>query len=229
MNYKLFVLSIPFLSTISFADQHLNAFSFKNSGMTMDYYPSTVSTAGNLNEIARFMADQLAQNRDSMNISQNPIAVTSIVNLQNFKKTNKVGLWLTENLMHELHTRGFKTIDFKTMPAIQVTPSGDFVLSREVEELRGKYNINQVLTGTFAEHENGVVINARLIDMETSVVVSSAQANISAAHYLRMMKNVADGVPKIVVEKKVIPAVKQHQVELRGEAFCKPSEPCFYK
>jgi len=223
------LLSLGMVS-VHAGNSHLNSFADNWSGHSVEYvHDGGLGTAGTLNEVTRFLVDQLAQNRDLKNLRDNPIGVTSIVKLNDFKETNKIGLWLTENLMHELHTRGFKPIDFKVMPAIQVTPNGDFVMSREVKELRDKYNINQVVTGTFAEYQHGVMINLRMIDMNTSVVTSSAQANISRATYLNLMSDVRDNRPKIVIEDKVIPAVTPNEVELRGKQFCDPSEPCFYK
>ncbi|MBT4300676.1 MAG: hypothetical protein HOD47_05515, partial [Gammaproteobacteria bacterium] len=162
------------LSPVTHASEILNDFSLKKDGSTVQYSNThRRSLAGELNKVSRLLTDQLAQNRDMKRISNTPIAVTSIVDLENFKSTNKIGLWLTENMMHELQVRGFNVVDFKMMPAIQVTENGDFSMSKLVKELRGKHNINYVMTGTFAEHPAGVLINARIVNMENSTVVSS--------------------------------------------------------
>ncbi len=185
----------------------LNDFAMMRPGLTMPYEQNAgVSVSGELNEISRFLVDQLTQNRDINSLSQNPIAVTSLVEMENFKSTNKIGLWLGENIMHELQIRGFKTIDFKMMPAIEVTPEGDFVMSKKVEELRGKYNINYVVTGTFTEYPDGVTFNARIVSMKDSVIASTAQAHISKPYYLRLQKGLNNTVKPI----------QQHEVELRG-------------
>ncbi|MBT3471643.1 MAG: hypothetical protein HN870_02085 [Gammaproteobacteria bacterium] len=187
--------------------QPLNDFAMVRSGITTPYQQNAgVSVSGELNEISRFLVDQLTQNRDINNLSENPIAVTSMVEMENFKSTNKIGLWVGENVMHELQIRGFKTIDFKMMPAIEVTSEGDFVMSKKVDELRGKFDINYVLTGTFTEYPDGVTFNARIVNMETAVVASTAQAHISKAYYLRLMKGL----------NNTSRPTRQHQVELRG-------------
>lgn len=149
----------------------LSDFAAFRSGITTPYQQNpNVSIPGELNEVSRFIVDQLTQNRDMKNMRDNPVAVASLVELENFKTTNKLGLWMSENMMHELQIRGFKTIDFKTMPAIQVTQNGDFVMSKTIDELRGKYNINHVITGTYTEYPNGIMINVRLVDMESSFI-----------------------------------------------------------
>ncbi len=185
----------------------LNDFAMNRSGIVTPYEQMPgVSVSGELNEISRFLVDQLTQNRDINSLTQNPIAVTSLVEMENFKSTNKIGLWLGENIMHELQIRGFKTIDFKMMPAIEVTPDGDYVMSKKVDELRGKFNINYVVTGTYTEYPDGVTFNARIVNMESSVVASTAQAHISKPYYLRLQKGLNNTVKPI----------RQHEVELRG-------------
>ena len=137
-----------------------------------------ISMGGYINEVTQSMADQLIRNTDIMQFSQNPVAITSFVNLEDFDETNRVGEIVAENMVHELQVRGHRVVDFKMTPYIRVTPEGDFVRSREVEELARKQNINIILTGTYVYHNDGLVINARMIDLESSVVLSSAQGSV---------------------------------------------------
>ena len=88
------------------------------------------NTSGKLNQISGFLASQLANNRDLHNVSESRIAVVSFVSIESLKETNKIGLLLAENLMHDFQIRGFPVVDFKAMNAIQVTAAGDFVHSQ---------------------------------------------------------------------------------------------------
>ena len=133
---------------------------------------------GVINKYTQFLAEQIARNRDTYNISNNPVAITSFVNLENLKHTNKLGELLADNMIHEMQIRGFRITDFKSMPAIQVSKMGDFVRSREARELRSEHNINLVLSGTYTNHEGGVIVNARMINIANGMVVSTAQTNI---------------------------------------------------
>lgn len=134
--------------------------------------------AGQVNEYTQFLAQQIAMNRDTYNISNNPIAITSFVNLENYKHTNKLGELLADNMIHEMQVRGFKVMDFKSMPAIEIGELGDFIRSREAKELRSHHNINLVLSGTYTNHQGGVIVNARMVDIGNGMVVSTAQTNI---------------------------------------------------
>ncbi|MBT7478604.1 MAG: hypothetical protein HN661_03685 [Gammaproteobacteria bacterium] len=133
---------------------------------------------GQINEYTQYLAEQISLNRDTYNVSNNPVAITSFVNLENLKHTNKLGELLADNMIHEMQIRGFKVTDFKSMPAIQISELGDFIRSREVKELRSHHNINLVLSGTYTNHQSGVIVNARMIDIGSGMVVSTAQTNI---------------------------------------------------
>lgn len=176
------------------------------------------SVAGKFNEVARFISDQLAQNKDIDNISESTIAITSIVDVENMKDTNKIGVSLAEHMIHELQIRGFKVIDFKLMPAIQVGDDGDYTFSRKVEELRKKHNINYVFSGTFTKHTDGMLINARILDMESSIVTSSAQAFIPVAQVGRLLGEYQQQTKTHYVSKPIIPKVTPHMIDLQSIA-----------
>jgi len=176
-----------------------------------------LSTSGKLSLIASFLADQLAHNRDLKSVSESRIAVTSFVNLQTLKETNKIGMLLSENMIHDFQVRGFPVVDFKTLPFIQVTPSGDFIFSRRVDELRSEYSINYFLTGTYSNNSDGVVINARLLDAKSALVVSSAQAFIPARDASRLLAEFREPpVEKIYIDRPAVPAVPNNPVSLRA-------------
>jgi len=52
------------------------------------------------------------------------------------------------------------------------------VFSRDWKELPERQIIDYVVTGTMMEQENGVMINARMIGMQSRVVVATAQSFI---------------------------------------------------
>jgi TolB-like protein len=153
---------------------------------TNNVYDSTrnVNAAGRLNDMIRFLADQLTQNRDIKNLSDTPFAVASVVALDDVSHTNKLGFLLQEHLLHELQARGFKVVDFKLLnDQIQVTKDGDFTFSRNPKKLKKSYDISQVVSGTYAFEAEGVVVNLRAIDTKTGVISSTAQGYLPRSDY----------------------------------------------
>jgi TolB-like protein len=137
------------------------------------------NVAGKINYIVSQLGKQLTQNRDFKNIKNKKIAITSIVSLNNYDETNIMGNIISENLIHEMQVRGYSIVDFKTMGNIKVNNVGDFVFSRNINKLKSEYELDYVLSGTSIKYKNGIVINARIIDMVNNTVVSTGQIWIS--------------------------------------------------
>jgi len=77
-----------------------------------------------------------------------------------------------------MQVRGYKIIDFKTMDNIKIDSRGDFLFSRDVSKLRKSLNIDYALTGTYVKYKSGTVVNARIINLKTHIVLSTAQVFI---------------------------------------------------
>lgn len=130
-----------------------------------------------INDVVKGLAYQMLETSSFVN-TKTPIAVTSFVQLKDLESTNWLGNQLAENFIHELQRHGLVVIDFKTTGAIRVTPEGDFVFSRDWQELPERQIIDYIVTGTMTEQEHGIMVNARMIGMQSRVVVASSQSFI---------------------------------------------------
>ena len=132
---------------------------------------------GYLNSQAIFIADQLERNLDKKYISS-PVMVTSFLNLDNLKETSGLGRLLAESLIHELHVRRWKVIDSRLVKDIVINTHGEFALSRDIKNIKASYNVTGIVTGTYTVTESSVIVNAKVMDIDTGVITSSAQASI---------------------------------------------------
>ncbi|MGY4108831.1 FlgO family outer membrane protein [Aeromonas encheleia] len=130
-----------------------------------------------LNWLVARMTEQLMQRKSPTTLTE-PIAVASFVDLDTLKDTNWMGLQIEESFIYELNRRGEVVVDFKTTGNIQVTPQGDFVLSRNYRDLSSRLPISRILTGTFSRNQQGILVNARIIDLRTKMVETTAQSLI---------------------------------------------------
>jgi len=184
-------------------------------------FPATVQIGGGaasntLNQVSSFLATQLARNRDIKNVSDSRIAVASFVNMTTLDETDRLGMTLAENLMHEMYVRGFGVVDFKARDHVKVRSNGDFVFSRDVAELRRNHNIHYFLAGTLARNGDGIVINARLIQADSGIIVSSGQAFLNNRDLNYILSDANRGaVEKVVVERSVVPPLKPNTVFIR--------------
>jgi TolB-like protein len=136
------------------------------------------------------MATQLINSSHYIN-TETALGVASFVPLSNYRQTNAFGLQVAESFVFEMQQKGLSVIDYKSTGFIRITPEGDFVYSREVDELSKRLAIEYLLVGTFSEAKNGVVVNVRIVGARSRVVVASAQQLIPYKIY----KNSVDGDP----------------------------------
>jgi TolB-like protein len=130
-----------------------------------------------INDVVKGLAYQMLESSSFVSPTT-PIAVASFVDLKDLESTNWLGNQLSENFIHELQRHGMVVVDFKTTGHIRVTKDGDYAFTRDWKELPERQIIDYVVTGTMMEQENGVMINARMIGMQSRVVVATAQSFI---------------------------------------------------
>ena len=130
-----------------------------------------------LNWLVARMTDQLMENR-SLSTAIDPTAISAFVDLDTLQDTNWMGQQLQESFIHELTHRGLVIVDFKLTGSIKVTPQGDFALSRNYRDLAARLPISRILVGTFSRNSQGILVNARIVDMRTKIVISTAQSLI---------------------------------------------------
>lgn len=132
-----------------------------------------------INDVVKGLAYQMLESSSFVN-PKTPVAVASFVDLKNLESTNWLGNQLAESFVHEMQRHGLVVIDFKTTGHIRVTEEGDYVFSRDWKELPERQIIDYVVTGTMMQQEAGILVNARMIGMQSRVVVATAQSFIPA-------------------------------------------------
>lgn len=131
-------------------------------------------TYKSVQDYAGQLAMDLMKNANGLT-SEARIGVTSFVKLDyTLQNTTILGNQLAEYSISEIQQFGLNVIDFKLMPAIQVSSRGDLAFSRDVVKLANQNIMDHVLSATMIEKVDGVFINARIIALGTNRVVSSA-------------------------------------------------------
>lgn len=132
-----------------------------------------------INDVVKGLAYQMLSSSSFVN-AKTPVAVASFVDLKDLETTNWLGNQLAESFVHELQRHGLVVIDFKTTGHIRVTKEGDYVFSRDWKELPERQIIDYIVSGTMVEQEEGILVNARMIGIQSKVIVATAQSFIPA-------------------------------------------------
>jgi TolB-like protein len=137
------------------------------------------STMGRFNARIIFLADQIERNADRKNLA-NTVIVTSFTNLNKISETTSFGRLVAESLMHELQVRKWQVYEIRLSKDISINESGEFSLSRDIAKLKDQYKIGGIVTGTYSVVDGNLVVNARVIDMNNGIMISSAQTYMPA-------------------------------------------------
>jgi len=128
-----------------------------------------------INDLVKVMTNSLIKSSDYVS-PKTPVAVASFVDLSDLESTHWLGNQLSESVIYELQHHGLKVVDFKTTGYIRVTPKGDFVQTRNWQQLPSRQIIDYVVTGTMTKQDGGVLVNTRIVGMKSNIVVATAQA-----------------------------------------------------
>lgn len=143
------------------------------------------------------LAQQLVDNA-SIRLSGVKVGVTSLVAVTSqYNQSSPLSQVLSEQLVQELHRRDVYILDFKATNFIRVTPKGDFALTRDHLELDEIMPMSHVVVGTLSHHRDGVMANARLVDINTKEVASVAQVFIPEL----VIRQLSEGYGEPVIRK----------------------------
>ncbi|SIS45773.1 FlgO family outer membrane protein [Neptunomonas antarctica] len=130
-----------------------------------------------VSEAVEQMAIQLVNGLNQNRVKRFPIAVLPFSSLRNSVPDPLLGDRLSESFIFPLQQRGYNLVDYRAVSLATTEKSP--VSKQNISALRQRYKIYFVLTGTYAHHPDGIVINARVLDTTTRQVLASAQTHIS--------------------------------------------------
>ena len=150
----------------------------KSNGESQDLYAKHgMEVSKTASEMADTLVKTLKQDlaKDKNGGSDYPkVGVTSFFDTDTYENAGYLGRALGEFFIHELDRRGIPVSEFKLTGNISVSKDGEDVFSRDWKKLAGKARFRHILAGTITRNEQGVVLLARIIDMQSSEVKGSA-------------------------------------------------------
>jgi len=119
------------------------------------------TTALYINKITKSISNQLKKNK-KFDIKSTTIVFQPIVNMSDNRSRTIVTQKIDENLLYSMSLEGFQVLDRKSF-----------------HKLHNKEIFSEtILIATFTKYKDGIVINARIIDRQTALILSVAQVNV---------------------------------------------------
>lgn len=136
-----------------------------------------IMSSEKLNQKVDFIAKQLFDNLKGFSHSSSPVVVTTFVELDSLGGTSQFGRYISERLVYVLHNMGFQVFEIRQSQLVNVVKrKGEFHLTREAKELLNRYRSDAVIVGTYLLVEEELSLQVRILDRDTSRIVSVASA-----------------------------------------------------
>ncbi len=147
-------------------------------GLTLNDEVYSFHTHQKVNDYTDRLAHDLFRNIRNTELNQ-PMVVTSFVHLDDtLKKTSKLGNLVSESLIGNMQVYDIQIMDIHLMGGVELTPTGDFAFSRNIDDILYAGDIAYVLSGVIVESERGYTINARIMEMKSKKILSTASTFI---------------------------------------------------
>lgn len=153
------------------------------------------------------IALELHQRVEEFDPEEKTVAVTTFVDLDNLDLSSSFGRFVAERLSMEMHKLGFNIRELRQRKSIEFKKEkGEFGLTRKSADLMRNFQVDAVLAGTYLMVGDEVVVNARLIDVDSSRVISVGHMIAD----LKSLKQVRSMLPR---NNRAIPVVKVAHID----------------
>ncbi|MCL1139663.1 FlgO family outer membrane protein [Shewanella pneumatophori] len=139
----------------------------------------TMLNSAAINQISQQMVNSLALQNDSLRPDQ-PVIVTTPVLISDLESTNSFGLQFQQGLIAAMHQKQFNLVDINVADALKITADGDFILTRDWQQLPADIAVEHVVVSTMSLSNAGMALNSRIVNVTNNRVVSAAQGFVNA-------------------------------------------------
>ncbi len=124
-------------------------------------------------DVARRLAADLTA-RARLSQAYPKVAVASFLEEDDFNRSSPLGRLLAELLAEELHRRGFHICEARLSRAFRLAKGGEFLLSRDATKTYQRLRAQAVVTGVISHRGKHLIIQAKMISLSDSEVISLA-------------------------------------------------------
>ncbi len=102
------------------------------------------------------------------------VIVATIVSVDDLDRSSTLGRLTSQLVLNRLTQLGYQARDVTFVRALDISPDGEKILSRDARRLSRQYNASAVVAGTYAVGGLTIFVNLRLLSAEDGSVISSA-------------------------------------------------------
>lgn len=170
------LLVISLLAACSSVPEPLLVGTKKAVEKPISYQPKSLE--GTVHFHVERLARQLFDTANGFDVSR-PMVVGTFLPAERYDNKNNAelvpyGIQIQESFATFATQAGLKVIEFKTLPAVKITNNADIMLSRDINDLDTRVIADYMLTGSYTQQQNSLVVNVRLIRVFDKTIIAAA-------------------------------------------------------
>lgn len=119
-------------------------------------------------------ADALLSQVPWLKENRQPLLTGTFVNVNSLEDSSALGRIVAEQMSSRFAQQGFTMVELKLRRNVFIkAQSGEFMLSREVQNLSRLHNAAAVIAGTYAVGRRNVYVSSRLIRAADNLIIAS--------------------------------------------------------
>lgn len=141
-------------------------------------------------EAAEELLFQLAQKTTVNSADIHTMLISTLVNIDNLQESSTLGRIVSEQISARFTSAGYRMVELKFHETIYVEGSGgggEFMLSRNTERLAHAYAAQAVVVGSYAQSNDFVYINLKVIRPDTNAVLATHDYALPLNHNNKRM------------------------------------------
>jgi len=137
-------------------------------------------SASYLGDAAKTIAYKLDQNLNHRLNRSTPIIKTSLVNIDNMKKSSTLGRYLGDQIGNEFSNYGYKVSEpgVRKDSVLMKKGKGEFALTRDVEKVLPDNASQALIVGTYCQGKRYVDVSVRIVSTMDQSIISSSNIRI---------------------------------------------------
>ncbi len=106
--------------------------------------------------------------------SGRPVIAASFVSIDNLFQSSSFGRIVSQQVSSQFSNKGFAVVEMLLRKNVYIkSQSGEFLLSREIQNISAEHNAQAVIVGTYAQGRNSLFVTAKVIDAASNIVIAS--------------------------------------------------------
>jgi TolB-like protein len=109
-----------------------------------------------------------------------PLLIGTLTDVDQVETSNTFGRMVAEQVAARFVQQGYSVSELKLRNSVNIQNAymgergaGEFLLSRDVESVRGEHKAAAVVTGTYAVASGEVLVNLRMMDVGSGTIIAS--------------------------------------------------------